>query len=429
MLRAQLTQSSTTAPPQVGKEVTVSEERFHFLFDNSLDAMVIADNDGKYLDVNQAACALFGYSRDEMLNMHVADRIGAQSPGVEQRYQEYLQTRRQTGEFSFVHANGDERVASYSVCQLSTDEHISILHDITAQKRNEYNLLREKDFIETALNSLPGIFYVIDTKGVFLRWNQNFEIVSGYSAEEVARMSPLDFFEGDDKGLIAARMLEVFEKGVSAAEAAFVSKNGDRTPYFFTGKRTLFENEMCLVGMGIDISVRERAEVALRRSEAQYRQLTKAMPQLAWITNSRGAPEYFNQGWYDFTGTTLEAMLEKDRPSVIHPEDREGVNDSWKLAIQSDQPFTMEYRLRRSDGLYRWVLTRGVPLLDDEGAVIQWFGTCTDIEAQKRAVGARAQYALSIRSRCPAWYRERAADGTVGTLSQHYGRHADSLGT
>jgi PAS domain S-box-containing protein len=257
----------------------------------------------------------------------------------------------------------------------------------------------EREFMSTAIESLPGIFYVVDIEGRFLLWNANFERVSGYSAEAIATMHPVDFFVDDDKSLIAERIQEVFATGSSVVEAALRSQEGTIAPYYLTGKRTQFQGRSCLVGMGIDLSKQEylhqkvqtemaarlRTDAALRRSEAQYRQFTEAMPQLAWITDADGAPEYFNQGWYAYTGTTLATMLHPDRPAVIHPQEQQRAREAWKQAVQSGQAYSMEYRLRSADGTYLWFLARGVPVKDENGRITHWLGTCTDIDSQKRS--------------------------------------------
>src|SRR5262245_32601347 len=121
--------------------------------------------------------------------------------------------------------------------------------------------------LDTMIESLPGIAYFYDGTGKFLRWNRNFEIVSGYSGAEIERMHPLDFFAAADKPLVANRIAEVFERGESSVEAAFVRKDGSAAPYFFTGRRVAFEGQMCLVGVGIDVTDRRRAEQRLARSE------------------------------------------------------------------------------------------------------------------------------------------------------------------
>ena len=254
-------------------------------------------------------------------------------------------------------------------------------------------------FLTTVLDSLPGVFYVIDPFGHILHWNASFQRVSGYTPAEIAAMHPLDFFVPSDRSLVAERIQAVFDQGEATVEATILAKDGTRTSYFFTGKRTAVQDVPCLVGMGIDVSdrarlsqaaqeeiaARVRTEAALRRSEAQYRQFTEAMPQLAWITDVDGIPEYFNQGWYAYTGTNFETMMDPNRIPVIHPEDTELARTSWANAVQSGRPYHVEYRLRSADGAYHWFLARGVPLRDAGGHITNWLGTCTEIDAQKRA--------------------------------------------
>lgn len=129
----------------------------------------------------------------------------------------------------------------------------------------------EAKIADAMIDSLPGIFYLYDENGKFLRWNKNFEQVSGYSADEIKQMHPLDFFRNADKASIEERIKEVFTTGQSNIEADFISKDGTQTPHFFTGKLLDFNGKMCLSGMGIDISEKILTEKALRQSEERYR--------------------------------------------------------------------------------------------------------------------------------------------------------------
>ncbi len=122
----------------------------------------------------------------------------------------------------------------------------------------------EKLFSDTMIESMPGIIYFYNEQGQFLRWNKNFEIVSGYSGAEISRMSALDFLQDQEKQAVETEIAEVFQKGESFVEASLLSKDGKATPYFFTGRRVVFNEMLCLVGMGIDISKRMQAEAALR---------------------------------------------------------------------------------------------------------------------------------------------------------------------
>ena len=139
------------------------------------------------------------------------------------------------------------------------------LHAEDLKRREVERTLRaERDFSDAIVDSLPGAFYLYTKEGRFLRWNRNFERVTGYTAEEIARMHPLDFFPEQERPLVGERIAKVFENGVSEVEAAFRAKDGTETPYFFTGKTISFRDEICLVGVGIDITERRRAEDKVR---------------------------------------------------------------------------------------------------------------------------------------------------------------------
>ena len=122
----------------------------------------------------------------------------------------------------------------------------------------------ERAFSDAIIESTAGILYLYDEHGQFLRWNRSFETVSGYAAREIERMHPSDFFCERDRPLLIARIKEVFEKGEASVEAPLLSKSGKTTPYYLTGRRIVFEDRTCLVGVGIDISERVRVEQALR---------------------------------------------------------------------------------------------------------------------------------------------------------------------
>ncbi len=148
---------------------------------------------------------------------------------------------------------------------------------VREEERRQAELLAqsEKLFSDTMMESMPGILYFYNEQGQFLRWNKNFESVSGYSGAEIARMHALDFFSDQERQPVAQRIAKVFETGESFVEASLVAKDGKATPYFFTGRRVEFKGMSCLVGMGIDISKRKQAEMRLAESEHNYRELVE----------------------------------------------------------------------------------------------------------------------------------------------------------
>lgn len=132
------------------------------------------------------------------------------------------------------------------------------------RRQAEMAAQNERQFSDTMIESMPGILYFYNEQGQFLRWNKNFEIVSGYSGAEITHMHPLDFFPDGEKHALKLRIAEVFEKGESFVEASFLAKDGKITPFFLTGRRVVFHGMPFLIGMGIDISERKQAETALR---------------------------------------------------------------------------------------------------------------------------------------------------------------------
>jgi PAS domain S-box-containing protein len=131
-------------------------------------------------------------------------------------------------------------------------------------------LRKEKEFTDAIVQSVPGIFYVFDEAGRFIYWNRLFEEVTGYSAEEVrTTLDGASFVPPEEREQFAARIQEVMQAGHSSLEGHVLRKDGQRVPYYFTGRRVELERGKCLVGMGIDITERRRAEDAAHRANEQ----------------------------------------------------------------------------------------------------------------------------------------------------------------
>ena len=129
----------------------------------------------------------------------------------------------------------------------------------------------------------------------------------------------------------------------------------------------------------------ERTRELLRASEARYRFLAEAIPVQIWTAQPNGALDYVTQRVADYFGTTTERVLGEGWQGVVHPDDLPEVVNRWTHSLATAKPYEIEFRLRRADGAYRWYLGRALPQLDDQGKVVQWFGTNTDIDEQKRA--------------------------------------------
>ena len=155
-----------------------------------------------------------------------------------------------------------------------------------------------------------------------------------------------------------------------------------------------------------------QAEREARHTEDEFRQLADAMPQLAWMAKADGWIYWYNQRWYEYTGTTPESMAGWGWQSVHDPESLPSVLERWGSSIATGKPFEMVFPLRGADGRFRSFLTRGMPMKDDEGKVIRWFGTNTDISEQMDAEAKRRR-ALEERYR---WLIESISDYAIFTL-------------
>lgn len=123
----------------------------------------------------------------------------------------------------------------------------------------------------------------------------------------------------------------------------------------------------------------------MKESEDQISQIIDAIPALVWSARPDGFAEFFNRRWLDYTGLTLEQTEGWGWTAAIHPDDLEPLVNYWRSRLVSQEPGETEARLRRSDGVYRWFLFRATPSLGEDGRVVKWYGTNTDIDARKRA--------------------------------------------
>ncbi|WP_296452932.1 PAS domain-containing hybrid sensor histidine kinase/response regulator [Rubinisphaera sp.] len=183
----------------------------------------------------------------------------------------------------------------------------------------EEALRNEKVFADTMIESMPGIIYFYDSEGSFLRWNKNFETVSGYTDSEISRLQPRDFFQGEDILRVEERIKEVFSQGESSLEARFVNKQGTATPYFFTGRRVLYKGKQCLVGMGIDISDRILAEAQLVRSEQKYRELVEQANSIILRWDRSGRILFMNRFGCEFFGYSHDEIVGQNVMETIVP--------------------------------------------------------------------------------------------------------------
>ena len=358
-------------------------QRLASLLEQISDGYVTLDRAWRYTFVNRSAARMLGP------RAHAGAHIWTQFPEaaaqpLRQRYERALaeQTPIQFEEYY----PPWQRWFLHSV--YPSEEGLAVFFkDITEQKRAEAEVARERDFSAAALNSLPGVFYLYDEDFSFLRWNENFERVTGYSPAEIQQMTPLDFFIGEEKQRVAERIQEVFERGDSAIEADLAAKDGTLIPYYFTGRRTESEGRRCLLGVGIDITKRRRVEEALRRSEARLAEAQAYAGLGSWDLDPAIDRGYWSAEMYRLHGLepaaatpSFEAFLD-----CVHPADQPQVLAHHQAMKESGVAPTLEYRTNPKCGPVRHLEVTFRMTRDSDSGMVRVAGTTLDVTQRRRA--------------------------------------------
>ena len=262
-----------------------------------------------------------------------------------------------------------------------------VMIDITERRRAEEVRQQLEEQLKAAFVSNPTMYFIVDASGTIASVNTFGAEQLGYSVSELVGQPVFNIFYEPDRDAIQKHAKECFEQPgrMMSWEARKIRKDGSMIWVRETGNAVVLQKRPVLLVVCENITEQKRAEEAARRSENQLRGVIETMPAHVWSTLPDGALDFVNQRWREFTGLPLEDALGWNWETVVHPDDRNRFVAEWRAALKNRQPMESEIRVRRKDGEYRWLFVRNVPLRDELGNIVKWYGTGIDIEDRKRA--------------------------------------------
>lgn len=283
---------------------------------------------------------------------------------------------------------------------------LAILAETTKRVRAEKALARSEERLSLAL-AASGIVgaWDLDVSSWRVTADSRFAQMFGFDPVDAERGLPhsqfLDRVHAADRELVLKTTERaIAERGELRAEYRIVDNKGDIRWVLATGKIVGdADGGQRLPGVVIDITERKAAEAALASSEAGFRTLADTMPQMVWSTRPDGHHDYYNARWYEFTGMPVGSTDGEGWAGMFHPDDQERAWELWRHSLATGDPYQIEYRLRNVSGEYRWTLGRALPIRNEAGEIIRWFGTCTDIHETKQVAEEREIVAHELSHR------------------------------
>src|SRR5262245_419791 len=247
-----------------------------------------------------------------------------------------------------------------------------------------------------AFRQTPLMLTITSEKdGRFVEVNETKERLTGWSRDELIGRTSVEMGIWVDPGQRAELIRRLATQGtVRNFEANFRTKNADVRVAVLSAELIEISGESCILTVTADITDLKRAEATLRESEERFRLVANTAPVMIWMSGVDKLCTYFNRPWLEFTGRSLDAEMGNGWAEGVHPEDLRQCLDIYTKAFDLREPFRMEYRLRRSDGEYRWIFDSGVPRFSTDGFFAGYIGSAIDITERKLA-----EEALSVVSR------------------------------
>ena len=344
------------------------------------------------------AIAMRGAARDNDPALEII-RLGRDDPIIANLWEAFANMRAEEERLLALRAPEASRARSWTLGTVSGFGGIALLllwrlRALMARDATRIRLSEER--LATTLTSVGDAVLATDARGHIERMNPVAERLTGWNLTE-ARGQPIDtvfrIINKDTRAPDESRFEKILREGQVgglANHTLLIAKDGSERPIEDSGA-PIRELDGSIAGVVLvfkDATERYAAERALRESEGRFRALADNMPTLCWMADETGSIYWYNNRWYQYTGTTLEQMQGWGWQSVHHPEMLPTVLERWKRSIASGEPFEMVFPLKAADGAFRDFLTRVAPVRDESNRIKSWFGTNTDIADQRTAESA-----------------------------------------
>ena len=375
-------------------ELRAREELLSAIFENSLNPIMVADDLGNYISVNQAAASMFGYSIEKLLTLNVGDLRTKNMPDAAKRYEEYLQKGQEIGGFDFIRADNEPRIAQYHAVRVRENFNLSILSDITEQMQMEQALKETYRFNKHITNTVPNLVYVFDLiKGYNIYVNHETERILGVSLSDLQTKGKPYFLEQihpDDLDKIDEFNSQWQEAGDEQVfEKEYRLKNAMGAYRWIHSYERVFQRDSAgnptqILGTAVDVTERRQTENALRESETRFTAIFHASPiPIALTRLGDNQLININKAWLDLTGYHKEEVIGANSGDLnigVNPQER-GI--AINTLGEQEKVIGFEYQIRQKSGEIRDVLF-SAELIDLEGeSFILSMGI--DITERKRA--------------------------------------------